>query len=146
MYCILHIMGQGNTGQLYWSLYGSCKSIWIVMYTTWRRFSQKMDYSIAVGSNTVKEVWSFFAILGPASSKYNSDQERTAKNGEKLVTWWPEVGNRFFLVALSLFVLSCNCAILRVKWKAYSPPRFSRYRWLSLTISPPSTRLIHFYE
>ena len=55
----------------------------------------------------------------------------------KLVTWWPEVGNRFFLVALSLFVLSCNCAILRVKWKAYSPPRFSRYRWLSLTISLP---------
>ena len=96
-----------------------------------------MDYSIAVGSKTVKEVCSFFAILGPAASKYNSDQERTAKNGEKLVTWWPEVGNRFFLVALSLFVLSCNCAILRVKWKAYSPPRFSRYRWLSLTISPP---------
>ena len=45
-----------------------------------------MDYSIAVGSNTVKEDCRFFAILGPASSKYNSDQERTAKNGEKLVT------------------------------------------------------------
>ena len=41
-----------------------------------------MDYSIAVGSKTVKEVCSFFAILGPASSKYNSDQERTTKNGK----------------------------------------------------------------